>query len=51
MFGFNITPAAIMSQCLDIDRNTFTTCNLYNMNKKGVLSIQHIKMACLILRE
>ena len=34
MFGFNITHEAIMSQCWELDKNTFITCNVYNMNKK-----------------
>ena len=33
----------------ELDKNTFVTCNLYIMNKKGVLNI-HIKMTCPILR-
>ena len=48
MFGFNITPEAIMS-CWELDKNTFIICNLYNMNTKGVLNILHMRMTCPIL--
>ena len=50
MFGFNITSEAMMSSCWELDKNTFITCTLYDMNKKGVLNIFHIKRTFPILR-
>ena len=38
MFGFNITPEAIIS-CWKLDKNTFISSYLYNMHKKR--SVKH----------
>ena len=50
IFGFSITPDTLISYCCELNKNTFITCNLHNMNGKGVLNIINDKMTCPILK-